>query len=207
MWILVNPPTDFPRRLSALCQSDKSQGDIRHHLDIHRLQLSCANENWNGYINDLEEEFEDLVRINHRDLHPLANSEPLPPKRLSTSSSFRSHHPRAEGENDIRDVRDSSPTKEHAQTLQFLRDKLLQLSNFLNMNLHTIESMEEGIKKLQSQGVLESAHAEDAAFERFTASVDDAVKRTRQHRERVLGLTRRCDSLAALVSFVHFFDV
>jgi len=128
-------------------------------------------------------------------------------KRLSTSSSFVSHRPRSEGGDDVRDIRDSAPSKEHAQTLQFLRDKLLQLTNFLNMNLQTIESMKEGIEKLQSQGNSVRVYAEDEAFERFTASVGDAIKRTRQHRERVLGLTHRCDSLAALVSFIHFFDI
>jgi hypothetical protein len=65
VWILVNPPTDFQSRLANLRQSDKLHGEIRHHLDIHRLQLSFACENWNGHINDLEEEFEELVRIRH----------------------------------------------------------------------------------------------------------------------------------------------
>ncbi|KAF8246578.1 hypothetical protein K440DRAFT_331684 [Wilcoxina mikolae CBS 423.85] len=67
------------------------------------------------------------------------------------------------------------------------------------MNLHTIESLKDGIGKFQSQSNSAHPYAEVAAFGRFMASVDGTIKRMRQHRERVLGLTQRCDSLAALV--------
>lgn len=57
VWILVNPPASFGSRLPCLL----GNCDIKEDMAVHLLHLSCADENWEGYINQLEGDFYKLV--------------------------------------------------------------------------------------------------------------------------------------------------
>jgi len=63
VWINVHPSEEFGERLKDLMKNDSAHGIRRSDLDIHLLQLSCADENWETYINTLEQHIHTLVSI------------------------------------------------------------------------------------------------------------------------------------------------
>jgi len=94
--------------------------------------------------------------------------------------------------------------------VQLKREKLLELSNFLEMNQEVIRLMNAGFRKFQrkrnlSQGTNSNsgeADFEQMATEDFMASLDEQLMRTSNHQKRVLNLIRRCDGLIGSVSRV-----
>jgi hypothetical protein len=77
------------------------------------------------------------------------------------------------------------------------RDKLLHLGHILEMNAHVIRSMQEGFKSLREDE--DTTYGEESEFNKFETSLKDSLRRVEHHLKRVEGLTRRCESLAALV--------
>jgi hypothetical protein len=58
----VNPPERFKSRLEGILGTGKAFDGRRHYMDIHIMQLSCADENWAEFISELEESINQLVR-------------------------------------------------------------------------------------------------------------------------------------------------
>jgi Mg2+ and Co2+ transporter CorA len=92
-----------------------------------------------------------------------------------------------------------APSLAHAQKLHLQRDKLTQLKHALKSNHHVIKSMKEGFERLRDEGS-EPLFWDEAAFKKFSASLDDHHNAIQHHEERVDSIDRRCNNLSGLVS-------
>jgi hypothetical protein len=107
------------------------------------------------------------------------------------------------------------PSIEEAQITQKTREKLLELSNFLQMNQEVIKLMKMGFEtyrrirqKNRAEGATpEEAESEDAAFEEFNASLNWHSIRASHCQTRALLLAKRCDGVISLVSLVDMVDI
>ncbi|KAI5858337.1 hypothetical protein BZA05DRAFT_380907 [Tricharina praecox] len=177
VWMNVHPSDEFWEQLEDLVQADSASATRRSDLDIHLLQLSCADESWAEYINHLEQE-------NH-----------LLKLKTCISSSAPSRAPSANLQ--------KSSALDDAQRLARQRSKLLELYNFLGMNEYIIASMSAGFAEFRRLSAASAASAAklagDKEFEMFEAALQRHGMRTAQHRDRVMTLLRVCESLATLV--------
>ncbi|KAF8252577.1 hypothetical protein K440DRAFT_657796 [Wilcoxina mikolae CBS 423.85] len=177
--LLINPPERFKRRLEGMLGGGKACDGRRHYMDIHIMQLSCADENWAEYISELEEDVDAL--------HEKVCSPDLA-EEVQMNAKI--------------------PTLKDIQTVQLKREKLLELSNFLKMNQGVISLMISGFKRFQckrncgtrmnstgGKADVEQMAAEDD----FVASLEEHLMRASNHQQRALNLIRRCDGLNASV--------
>jgi hypothetical protein len=62
VWIVLQPSNSFKRRLNSLVAGMTPRArEPLSFMDIHRLQLSCAAEDTEDYISELERNFHELV--------------------------------------------------------------------------------------------------------------------------------------------------
>ncbi|KAF8537237.1 hypothetical protein BDD12DRAFT_888172 [Trichophaea hybrida] len=177
--LLINPPERFKRRLEGMLRGGKACDGRRHYMDIHIMQLSCADENWAEYISELEEDVDAL--------HEKVCSPDLA-EEVQMNAKI--------------------PTLKDIQTVQLKRQKLLELSKFLKMNQGVISLMVSGFKRFQckrnrSKEINSTRGKADveqmAAEDDFVASLEEHLMRVSNHQQRAQNLIRCCDGLNASV--------
>ena len=107
------------------------------------------------------------------------------------------------------------PSIEEAQKIQENREKLLELSNFLEMNQEVMKLMKIGFERYRrirqknhaAGTTTEEAESEVVAFEEFNASLDEHSIRAFHHQKRALLLVKRCDGVISLVSLIDMMDI